>query len=123
MTSSSIAIVSVPLGPLTVSVPCSVVAVTPPGMATGFLPIRDILEYLRQHFAADILLARLGVAEHAARGRHDDRAEAVADVRQVAGAAVDPAARLRDPREVVNRRLALEIFEVDAQPLLAGQFL
>src|SRR6185503_2095355 len=109
MTSSSSAIVSVPLGPLTVSVPSSAVAVTPPGMAMGFLPIRDILEYLRQHFAADVLLARLGIAEHAARGRDDHRPQAVADVRQLAGAGVDPAAGLRDARQMVDRRLALEI--------------
>src|SRR6185503_179864 len=121
MTSSSIAIVSVPLGPLTLSVPSSAVAVTPPGMATGFLPMRDILKYLRQHFAADILLARLGVAEDAARGRDDHRPQTVADVRQLAGAGVHPAAGLRDARQMVDRRLALKILKVDAQALLPGE--
>src|SRR5688572_11061580 len=123
MTSSSIAIVRVPLGPLTVSVPSSAVAVTPPGIGMGFLPMRDILEYLRQQLAADVLLARLGIREHAARGRDDHRPEPVADVRQLAGAGVDPAAGPGDARQMVDRRLALEIFEVDPQAFLARQLL
>ena len=34
---------------------------------------------------------------------------------------IDPAAGLRHARQMLDRRLALEIFELDAQALLAGQ--
>src|SRR5205085_2153104 len=96
----------------------SVVAVTPEGSGTGRFPIRDILEYLRQDFAADIVFARLGVRQHAARGRYDDRAEAVADARQLPRRRIDAAAGLRHARQMLDRRLALEIFELNAQALL-----
>src|SRR5579864_6541506 len=119
--SSSTCIASCPLGPFTVKVPLSRAAVTPAGRAIGFLPMRDILEHLRQHFAADVLLARLGVRQHTARGRHDDRAEAVADARKLASGRIDPAAGLRHSSQVLDCRLALEIFELDPQALLARE--
>src|SRR5215207_8112115 len=119
--SSRICSCRLPFGPLTNRILSSVLAVTPDGSATGRLPIRDILKHLRQDFAADVLLAGLAVRLHAARGRHDDRAEAVADARQLAGGRIDAAARLRHARQMLDRRLALEIFELDAQALLAGE--
>jgi predicted phosphoribosyltransferase len=42
------------------------VAVTPDGIATGFYRY-GTSEHLRQHFAADILVARFGVRQNAAR--------------------------------------------------------
>src|SRR5439155_18745488 len=65
--------------------------------------------------------ARFGVRQHAARSRHDDRAETVADPRQLLGARIDAAAGFRHARQMLGRRLALEIFELDAQALLAGK--
>src|SRR4029078_11567436 len=98
-----------PLGPLTTSMPFSSVAVTPLGTATGFLPMRDIRTpppALRRrhsatprghphpapHSAAHILSARFGIRRDAARGRDDDRAEAVADTRELARGRIDAAA-------------------------------
>src|SRR3546814_1346564 len=74
-------------------------------------------EHRRQHFAADILVARLGIREHAPRRRHDGDTQAVLDARQFLGTAVHPATRLRDARDVLDRRLALEIFQLDADAL------
>src|SRR3954470_20902083 len=113
--SSSIGMVRMPLGPFTDRTWPSVVAVTPAGRGTGTFPIRDILKYLRQHLAADILLARFRVGENAL-GRGDDAdAEAVAHPRQILRARIDPAAGLGDSRDVLDGRTALEIFEFDAQ--------
>src|SRR5437588_11964459 len=67
------------------------------------------------------MLARFGVRQHAARGRHDDRAETVADARELARGRIDAAAGLRHARQMLDRRLALEIFQLDAQALLAGE--
>src|SRR6185369_11089158 len=50
-----------------------------------------------------------------------DRAEAVADARKLARGRIDPAARLRHASQVLDRGLALEIFELDAKALLARQ--
>src|SRR4051794_13315069 len=91
-------------------------------MASGPVSCQcETLEYLRQHFAADILLARFGVRQHPARGRHDDRAEAVADARKLARGRIDAAAGLRYTGQMLDRGLALEIFKLDAQALLAGK--
>src|SRR5262245_40917138 len=77
--SSTTVQVSWPLGPLTVTVWPSRVAVTPCGMATAFLPIRDILVDPKQDFAADIGVAGGGVG-HDALGRRQHRdAQAVLD--------------------------------------------
>src|SRR3546814_7775276 len=68
-------------------------------------------------FAADILVARLGIREHAPRRRHDGDTQAVLDARQFLGTAVHPATRLRDARDVLDRRLALAIFQLDSDAL------
>src|SRR5689334_13345251 len=82
--SSSTVIERVDFGPLTLSVWPSRFAVTPAGTGTGFLPIRDILEHLRQDFATDVLLTRFRIGKHATRRRDDGHAKAVADPRQLA---------------------------------------
>src|SRR4051812_20211029 len=92
----------------------SIEAVTPAGTGTGFLPMRLISEHLCQHFAADILLARFRVGQNAARRRDDGDAQAVADPGKLLRTRIDATARLRDARDVLDRRLALEIFELDA---------
>src|SRR3546814_17110648 len=74
-------------------------------------------EHRRQHFAADILVARLGIREHAPRRRHDGDTQAVLDARQFLGTAVHPATRLRAARDLLDRRLALEIFTLDSHAL------
>src|SRR3954470_14478440 len=113
--SSSIGMVRMPLGPFTDSIDPSTEALTPLGRATGTFPIRLISKYLRQHLAADILLARFRVRENALGRRDDGNAEAVPDPRQVLRARIDPAAGLRDSRDVLDGRAALEIFQFDAQ--------
>src|SRR6476620_3368017 len=107
----------VPLGPFTDKVRPSRLAVTPLGTGTGLLPMRLILEHLRQHFASDILLARFRGGQNATRRRNDGHAKAVADPRQLGCARIDPATGLRDAREMLDSRLALEIFEFDPQAL------
>src|SRR5436305_856215 len=115
--SSIIGMVRMPLGPCTERTCPSVVALTPDGRATGTFPMRLILEYLRQHLAADILLARFRVGQNALGRRDDGDAEAVAHPRQLLASRIDPAAGLRDSREMLDRGAALEIFEFDAQAL------
>src|SRR5689334_22528878 len=66
-----------PLGPFTVTVWPSRVAVTPCGIATAFFPIRDILVDPEKHFAADIGAASGGVGHDALGGRQHRDAEAV----------------------------------------------
>src|SRR5437762_2791926 len=83
---------SVPKRPLAVSVWPESSTETPSGIATGFLPIRDIAsaseyprasEYPAQHLAADLGDAGLVVGHDAARRRQDRDAEPVIDPRQV----------------------------------------
>src|SRR5512147_2372763 len=71
-TSDRIGSFSVPSLPFTVATPPATSTVTPCGIATGFLPTRDIsilLEHAAQHFAADIRRARVVLRHHAPRGR------------------------------------------------------
>src|ERR1700712_654094 len=83
-----------PLGPLTVTVWPSRVTVTPCGIATAFLPIRDILIDPEKDFAADIGVAGGGVGHDALGGRQHRDAEAVLDRLQVTDGRVDAASRL-----------------------------
>src|SRR5882724_5681607 len=76
---------SLPLGPSTRILPSAMWTFTPPGMATGCLPIRDMalsrlcfpLPHVAQNFAAQTLGPRLPVADHASVGGDDRDAEAV----------------------------------------------
>src|SRR3954466_11839356 len=104
-----------PLGPFTDRIWPSVVAVTPEGNGTGLFPIRDILEHLREHFAADVLRARFRVAQNALRRRDDGDAEAVAHARQVLRARIDAAGRFGDAGDVLDRGLAREIFQLEPE--------
>src|SRR4051794_6157340 len=78
---------SVPFGPLIWTAPLFRVTSTPFGSGMGSLPIRDIgclpLPNGAEHFAAEVLAARLAVRQEAL-GRADDRhAHAVQDTRQL----------------------------------------
>src|ERR1051326_8990234 len=75
-----------PFGPFILTVWPSTLAVTPDGIATAFLPIRDMIvpfvsEHREQDLAADIGVAGGMIRHHALRGRHDGDAEAVVDAR------------------------------------------
>src|SRR3546814_20260507 len=74
--------------------------------------------HLRQHFAADIMLAGFGVRENAARGRHDGDAQAVAHDRQFFRTRTDAAARLLNARHMADRRVPLAIFQPYTTPLV-----
>src|SRR5438128_2114943 len=83
--SATVAVTSLPIGrlkapsrPLAVSVSPDSSTCTPEGIATGFLPTRDIAtstprgsEYPAQHFAADLGGPGLIVRHDPARGRQD----------------------------------------------------
>jgi hypothetical protein len=80
----------------------------------GIFPMRDIfvISYkrptrARKDLAADLALARLDVGQQTLRRRDDPHAESVAHRLDLAGTAVDPAARLADPLHAVDRGLAL----------------
>src|ERR1700751_5854325 len=107
-----------PFGPFILTVWPSTLAVTPDGIATAFLPIRDMIvpfvsEHREQDLAAAIGVARGVIRHHALRGRHDGDAEAVVDARQVAHRRVDAPAWLRHAGDLANHRGAVEILELD----------
>src|SRR5688572_19552053 len=60
-----------PLGPFTVTCWPSTVTVTPLCTGMGFFPIRDISVDPAEHFAANVLVARGGVAHDPFRGGQD----------------------------------------------------
>src|SRR3546814_7413102 len=119
--SSTTGMLSVPLGPFTDSVPSAIEAVTPDGTEIGFFPIRDMgagsLEYFCQHLAADVLGPRFRVGQNALWRRDDGDAQAIANARKLLRAGIDAATRLRHARDVLDRRLALEILQLDANAL------
>src|SRR6185503_17990810 len=80
-------------------------------------------EHLREHFAADILGARFRVRQNALGRRDDGDAEPVADPGEILRARIDPAAGTRDTADVLDRGLALEIFQLDAQPGMIAELL
>src|SRR5215475_15341349 len=94
-----------PFGPFTLTVWPSILAVTPEGTATGFMPTRDMASFLRcalehrtEDLAADIGVARGVVSHHPLRRRHDRHAETVIDARQVSHRHIDAPPRFRHPR-------------------------
>src|SRR5256714_8907982 len=104
-TSPLTVVVSAPRRPLTVSVWPESCTSTPCGMATGCLPIRDMItskpgvsEHAAQHLAADIGSAGFVVGQNAARGRQDRDAEPAIDARQIDKLRIDTAAAVGDPR-------------------------
>src|SRR6185312_4945354 len=109
---------SEPSEPLAVSTWPARSTVTPLGMTTGFLPMRDIgpsSEYPAQHLAADLGDAGFAVRHDPARGRQDGDAQAVIDPRQVGELGIDAAAGLRHARDLADHRLAIDVFQLDLQ--------
>src|SRR5690348_8534469 len=81
-----------PLGPFTRTILPSMLAVTPFGRGTGFLPIRDILlssEHPAEHFAAHVLLAGGHVRHHTLRRGDDRHAQALTVRPQLFRAGID----------------------------------
>src|SRR5580704_5295462 len=92
---------SLPLGPSTLTTRPSTATFTPAGTDTGFLPRRDMfaclyLPNLAEHFAAQLPLPRLAIADHAAAGADHGNPQPAQYRLEFDGAAVDPAARLAD---------------------------
>src|SRR3990170_235005 len=118
MMASTSTCLSSPLGPFTLTSWPFTAAVTPPGTATGFLPIRDMgqpsselapLEYAAQNLAADILGPRAGIRHDAFRRREYGHAEAVGDRRQILDRGIHAPARRRHPLDVLDLRIAAPI--------------
>src|SRR5262245_57777404 len=116
-----------PLGPLTLTTAPSAVAVTPCGMATGILPMRDMgaSPDLAEDLAADAGGARLAVREHAPARRDDGDAEPVEHLGDRGDAAVLAAAGPRDAADPGDDGVAVRVvLQVDPQqrprPALLG---
>src|SRR5262245_10427243 len=122
---------SAPFGPFTLTVWPSILAVTPEGTATSFLPTRDMvsfpsfraLEHRAEDFAAHVGVARVMVGHHALGRRYDRHAETVVDARQVSHRHVDATPGLRDPCDLADHRRAIEIFQLDLQLAAATRML
>src|SRR5216684_5695903 len=109
---------NVPRPPLAVRIWPSSSTATPAGIATGFLPIRDISlssEHPAQHLAADLGDARFIVRHDPARGRQDRYAQPVIDPRQIGQLGINPPPRLRNARDFADHRLAVDIFQFDLE--------
>src|SRR6185437_4899527 len=114
---------SVPSLPLAVSVWPATSTVTPCGMATGYLPMRDMgstSEDAAQDLAADIGGAGLVVRHDAARRRQDSDTQPVIDARQIGNARVDAPPRLRNTGDLADHWLAVDVFELDRELGHAG---
>src|SRR3984885_14456008 len=122
---------SSPSRPLAVNIPAAIATCTPCGISTGYLPTRDMppllqnaSEHAAEDFAADIGSAGLRIAHHATRRGQDGDAEAGIDPRQLLDLRIDAAARLGDPVDLLDDRLAFIVLQLDAQLRHAGaQFL
>ena len=97
-----------------------VLAETPAGTGTGTFPMRLISEHLREHFAADILVARFRVGQNTLWRRYDGDAHAVTHDREIFRTRIDAAAGLGHASHMLDRGLALKIFQLDAQAIMAG---
>src|SRR6478735_1377770 len=110
---------SVPLGPVTVTLRPSIVTSTPDGTVMGRRPMRDMSSGLpdeREDFAAQLRLARLLAGHDALAGADDDDAEADAHARDVRLARIDAQAGLADPLEAGDHGdLPVDVLEGDAQ--------
>src|SRR5438034_2218135 len=114
---------SFPLGPSARTTPSSIRTFTPSGMVMGFLPIRDMtgsLPHVGENFSAHLLLARVTVADDAARGRHDGDAHPGQDRGHLVVGHVDAPAGLGHAHEAPDQLLVgRSVLEVHAQrPLL-----
>src|SRR5258708_40343545 len=109
---------SVPSPPLAVSTWPARSTVTPAGIATGFLPMRDIAsssEHPAQDLAADLGDAGLVVRHDPVRGRQDRYAQPVIDPRQIGELGIDPPPWLRNARDFADHRLAVDVFQFDLE--------
>src|SRR5579859_1763165 len=84
-----------PFGPFIFTVCPSTVAVTPDGIVTGRLPMRDMVyrpfsEHREENFAAHIRVARVVVSHDSLRRRQHRNAETVVHARQVLHRGVNP---------------------------------
>src|SRR5215467_1947033 len=107
-----------PFGPFILTVWPSMLAVTPDGTETAFLPMRDMtvpLEHRAEDLAAHIGVAGGMVRHHAFGGRDDCHAEAVVDARQFLRRRIDAAPRLGDALDDANDRRAVEILKLDLE--------
>ena len=117
------------IGKKPIAVPAGVTATVESGTLTvkgpkGQLAMQLLDDLVKYEVAeGEIRVTPLTDAQRnrAAWGRHDDRAEAVADARKLAGGRVHTAARLGYPGQMLDRRLALEILELDADAFLARE--
>src|SRR5439155_21226848 len=100
---------SAPFGPWTLTVFPSTVTVTPAGMATGSLPIRDIVPPLPDEgdeLATGARLPRLAVCHQAFRRAEDRDAEPVPHARNLGRADVAAKTGRRHALQLANARLA-----------------
>src|SRR5579871_3793843 len=120
---------SLPFGPWTKTEPPFTSTLTPEGIATGCLPIRDMRAspFVRSlvdgadDLAADPLRAGLAVGQDPLRGREDRDAEAVQDERQGVHLRVDAPAGLGRAVHERQHVLALgTVLEVDLDPALTA---
>src|SRR5262249_33945860 len=113
---------SLPLGPSARTVPSLTCTFTPWGIGMGFLPIRDMsgsLPDVREHFAANLLLAGLAIGHHALRRGHERDPHAGEDRRNLVVGHVNAPARCRDTHQPGDHLLvARAVFEVHAQRVL-----
>src|SRR3546814_3906369 len=68
-----------------------------------------------------MLVTRFGVGQNAPGRRDNGDAQAIAHDRQFLRTGINTTAGLRHPRNVLNRRLPLEILEFDAHALVLAQ--
>src|ERR1700675_3142349 len=110
---------SVPFGPVTVTLRPSMVTSTFDGTGMGRRPMRDMSYRLpdeREDFAAQLRLTRLLAGHDPLARADDDDAEAAQHARDVRLARVDAQAGLADPLEAGDDRdLPVDVLEGDAQ--------
>src|SRR3989441_10126544 len=107
-----------PFGPFTVIRKPSSWAVTPLGMGTGFLPMRDMAALLpdhREQLAAHAGGARFAVRHESLRRREDRHPEAVLDARDRARLDVATEARRGHALQLADHRGVVVILEVEPQ--------
>src|ERR1700736_2581882 len=80
-------------------------------------------EHREENFAAHIRVARGVVSHDSLRRRQHRNAETVVHARQVLHRGVNPPTRLRDPLDLANDGLAVEIFQLDLELAAAGGML
>src|SRR5262249_12074767 len=109
---------SSPSLPLAESLRSLIWMVTPAGIATGYLPTRDMVRSsidATQDFAADISGPGFIVRHHATRRRQDGDSQSVVDARQIGDLGINPAPRLGDAIDLADYRRTLVVFQFDLE--------